>query len=532
LVAYDDQTIGPFLWGSVNDALLTPEGFLKEAEKQDPLRLFRLIYRLLVQHQRTGDPRALATAVSDLNFMMDTYQPADRTEEGYHWLYGFDYEGIKAPWWSGMEGFFAPMTLYAGWQATGDQRYRDAAIKSAKRMLKDPTQGGALWRKGDACWISEYSWDGITDDKEFHVLNGHLWGLQALYMLAEASQDDELKEAYQCARKGTIDRLAQHYNVAGNWTWYQTDPKVINPTHYHIIELMQFNAMALLTEDPAYTDGARRRSDIFKGAYPLHLVKTPAGYEIQLALMGAPNPYWADNYQMIVRCDVVGQTVEKRLSAYDRSLPWSERLVLRMPVSAVPRSCSVSTNSTLEVGLYDQSTFDVETATERDAVPLKARAEINAGEGGNSSIFRIEVARQSSFWKRMIGKIADHPKDESHISIDINRPMGILDTLALVVHPGAKVQLGAVFTDADGNSAFRYYPDLVADVDNLVVLNTIGFERGDRLGPNIKQLTLHFYTRDVEEDFNVSIKDVEVMRSPAAIGEYMREHSPAYFPQQ
>lgn len=76
-----------------------------------------------------------------------------------------------------------------------------------------------------------------TRDKEYHVLNGHLWGLQALYMLAEASGDKELKDAYQCARHGTISRLPQFYNKTDTWTWYPLVPRVINPTHYNIIEI-------------------------------------------------------------------------------------------------------------------------------------------------------------------------------------------------------------------------------------------------------------------------------------------------------
>lgn len=45
-----------------------------------------------------------------------------------------------------MDGFFGPMTLYAGWQVTGNERYREAVIKSAKLMHRQPSDGGALWR--------------------------------------------------------------------------------------------------------------------------------------------------------------------------------------------------------------------------------------------------------------------------------------------------------------------------------------------------------------------------------------------------
>lgn len=238
LAAGTDVELAPFLWSWMDPVTFNEEGLQKTAAKKDPLRPFFLAFRLLTIYEKTKDPAALESAKRALDFMLDEYQPATREAEGTRWFYGFDYDrGIKAPWWSGMDGFFGPMTLYAGWQVTGNERYREAAIKSAKLMLRQPSDGGALWRDGEDCWISEYSWKGITRDKEYHVLNGHLWGLQALYMLAEASGDKELKDAYQCARHGTISRLPQFYNKTDTWTWYQLVPRVINPTHYNIIEI-------------------------------------------------------------------------------------------------------------------------------------------------------------------------------------------------------------------------------------------------------------------------------------------------------
>src|SRR5690606_24348437 len=117
---------------------------------------------------------------------------------------------------------------------------------------------------------------------------------------------------------GTINRLSQFYNSAGTWTWYQINPKVVNPTHYNIIEQAQFNSMAALTGDGAYAEAARRRGDIFQKTYPLHLVKVVDGYEVQFSMMGAPNPYWTDTYPVTVRCKVEGQIIElQNASVYD-----------------------------------------------------------------------------------------------------------------------------------------------------------------------------------------------------------------------
>ncbi len=533
LADHDDEAIAPFLWDWMDPVSFTEEGLQKIASKKDPLRPFFLAYRLLVQHQRTGDAEALKRAKRALDFMVEEYQPADRNPQGFRWFYGFDYDGgIKAPWWSGMDGFFGPMTLYAGWQATGDDHFKEIALRSAKRMLKDPTQGGVLWRNGDACWISEYSWNGMSQAQEFYVLNGHLWGLQALYMLGEASQDEELKEAYQCAKKGTIERLDKYYNATGTWTWYQLSRKVINPTHYNIIEQAQFNAMAKITGDEAYAEPAKRRGEIFKRAYPLSLVPVGEGFEIQFSMMGTPNSYWTDTYPVTVRCQVEGKTIEaQNASVYDKSVPLSQRLVLRMPVPSVPSSCTVSIHSNVEVKLYEQDKFD-EVVSRRDKIPLKASADLRAQETSSPATFSLEPGGEPSLWSKIMGKVTSAPQGESRISIDVDRNLGPSDTLALIIHPDEKIQLGTIFVDDGDRTAFRYYPNLEAGIDNIVVLSALGFDRGDLLSEKIKQLTFRFYTRSTTNDFNVTLNDVEVLRTPDAVRQYMSEHEGAHFPQQ
>ncbi|KAG1531253.1 hypothetical protein G6F50_016804 [Rhizopus delemar] len=86
-----------------------------------------------------------------------------------------------------MDALFGPLVLYAGWQQFGIERYRDEAIKSAKRSLVPPTEGGVLWRSPKGCWLSEYAWASMTQEQEFHVLNGHLYVARATARLPDAA---------------------------------------------------------------------------------------------------------------------------------------------------------------------------------------------------------------------------------------------------------------------------------------------------------------------------------------------------------
>ncbi|MEF9898243.1 MAG: D-glucuronyl C5-epimerase family protein [Pseudomonas sp.] len=516
-----DTELAPFLWSRMDSSTFTEEGLKKTAEKKDPLRPFFFAFRLLTIYEKTGDQKALDLAKKSLDFMLDEYEPAIRGTDGTRWFYGFDYDkGIKAPWWSGMDGFFGPMTLFAGWQATGDERYRDAALKSAHLMLKPPTEGGVLWRDDNSCWISEYSWTGMTRDKEYHVLNGHLWGLQALFMLANASGDKDLKEAYQCARQGTISRMPQYYTASGNWTWYQLVPKVINPTHYSIIETAQFRAMHALTGDDVYIEPAQRRANIFKEAYPLYLIRTPKGLQVQFSMMGAPNAYWTDTYPVTVSCKV-GKNIlsAKNGDAYsDKPLP--ERMILRLPVKSPPEYCNVTVHSNVDVAMYKEDKFKLLENASEDKIDLLPVA-ILQGKLGENNIIKVTPNNGESA-----------KAGEARVTLDINRDVSVSEKIALVVSTGQESQLEIILYGDDGKTATSYYPILKSDKDNIVVFNKLGFKNGADLGSKISKLSLRIYTKPNTKEFDVKIKEASIIRNPANLETFLDRNKLANFPQQ
>lgn len=521
LAGMSDIELAPFQWSWMDPVSFDEEGLQKTAAKKDPLRPFFLAFRLLVDHEKTGQERSLTSAKRVMDFMLDEYQPATREAEGTKWFYGFDYDrGIKAPWWSGMDGFFGPMTLFAGWQATGDERYRDAALKSAKLMLREPTEGGVLWRDGDSCWISEYSWKGITRDKEYHVLNGHLWGLQALYMLADASGDKELKEAYQCARKGTLDRLPEFYNPAGSWTWYQLVPKVINPTHYNILETAQFRAMAAITGDKAYKEPEQRRIAAFKQAYPLYLLKTKNGLQVQFSMIGAPNAYWTDTYPVTVSCKVGNKTISTTNSDAYSTKPMHERMVLRLPVSKAPSACSVSVRSSMDISMYTQHKFKTIDGTSEDRLTINPVASMQGVITPEGSIHITPSKGEAAV------------AGEARVSFDVDRDLSESETVGIIINSSEDSQLGIVLDGANGKRATSYYPILKGGKDNIVIFNKLGFDKGSELEGHIASIILRFYTKPNTKDLDVKIKEVTVIRNPSNLESFLKRNESAHFHQQ
>ena len=157
IVRYDTDALAPFLWLMNVDLALTQESLQNVAAIKDPLRVFSQAFRLLREYDIDHKHEYRVAAKRALDFMLDSYEPAERGAKGSRWFYGFPYEGIPTNWWSGMDHFFGPLTFYAGWEEFGELRYREEAIRSAKLALRSPLEGGVLWRNGDSCWISEYA---------------------------------------------------------------------------------------------------------------------------------------------------------------------------------------------------------------------------------------------------------------------------------------------------------------------------------------------------------------------------------------
>ena len=522
IVMWSDEALAPYLWTWMDDVTLTEEGLQATASKRDPLRPFFLAFRLLHIYARTNDEKVGAAAKRAIDFMLDEYEPAERSPKGYRWFYGFPYENLPANWWSSMDGLFGPLVLYAGWQQLGIERYRDEAIKSAKRSLVPPPKGGVLWRSSKGCWLSEYAWGAMTEKQEFHVLNGHLYGLQALAMLAALTNDPEILEGYRCAREGTIARRNEFLNADSSWTLYQTTPPTINPTHYSLFEMAQFRALGLVTGDPVWKHDADVRARNFKEQYPLQLLQnTDKTYAVLFSMVGAPHPYWTDTYPVTVSCRVDGKEVSfKNGNHYKQNLPFWERFFIAMQVDEIPQQCSVYVHPLPEgkTLVYTQKSFSVEKKSLLEDLSVQLESTHNATVIADST-----------------GKARIDPRAggiEGRLKIKLGRTVTNVDTIAVVIRSDIDHQLGLLLYDDAGNSATREYNDIKAGHDNIVLLNRIGFNRGDKLSNKLSSLDLRIYTRPTDKSFDVSVKQVSVLKSPFELKEFFKQHQDAYFHQQ
>lgn len=118
------------------------------------------------------------------------------------------------------------------------------------------------------------------------------------------------------------------------------------------------------------------------------------------------------------------------------------------------------------------------------------------------------------------------------MKIKLDRTVTKIDTIAVILRSDVDHQLGMLLYDDSGKSATREYTDIKAGRDNIVLLNRIGFNRGDKLSNNLSSLYLRVYTRTTDKPFYVTVKQVSILKHPSELREFFKQHQNAYFHQQ
>lgn len=523
---HDRIALVPYLWNMRNFVPTDPKSLEQIYERKDPLQVFHAVFLLMMEHRRTGDVRVLKQALAGVDFMLGQYEPRERIGAGIRWFYGHDFKEMKAPWWSGMDAFFGPLVVYAAYEITGDIRYRDVALASAKLALKTPMEGGSFWHDTGGCWISAFAWSGMSLDDELFVLNGHMWGLQALYMLSRSSDDNELRDAYTCARNGAEARANQFLTKGGIWTWYQLNPGVISPVHYNLLEMAQFRAMYAMTNDSLYKKIEDQRVAAFKNAYPVELFDNGKQVSAIFSLVGPPHPFWTDTYPVTIECQGKDKSVKSMQSRQYSNDPYDKRFFAVVDMHGYPNSCSISIRSGVDVPVYRVENLSVVgDETGRGEIDATPTVSLDARGFSNDAVSIVpeheEIPGHSSYLNI-----------EARIKFNIPLSYDDKDILALVLLPENDLKIALLMEDDNGNRISRYYPTLKKGVKNIVLLHRLGFEGNDEMAGRPSHLTVRVFTDGLQSPFSVRVVDYSLVKNALGLRSYFSRQGDAYFSQQ
>lgn len=500
--------IAPYSWQSSPIDTITIDDVQKAIDEGDPLQVFFrsfILLRLAAQH---SDKAMIEHVAAKLDAMVEPSKMTEVRGNARRWHYGYAFESFQPGWRSGMDTFLGPLTFWLLADLTGNEKYRTIALETARLGTKSPPEGGVLWRGDFGCWISEFSDDSLSIEKETFVMNGHLYGLEALYLLASASGDRDLMSAYECARRGTEARFNQYFMPQREWTYYQTNPHVIHPGHYALFEVSQFWSLYQVTGDDFYKKAMEERSRVFSERFPLSLIKTDDGYDVVVSSIGVPNAYWPDNYGIDLKCKVEDDEVRQIfVSTYDKALSFADRLVPAMPVNAIPSSCLYSVKrGDFSMPVYEQTKFEVQS--ENRAVlnsPVQPSYDAKGSEDGKIVLTRSEKLQ------------------EGRLSFDINQAFGFNDIAAISITPSDEAKTELLLYGENGTYIHREYRNLIPGCENLIMFTKIGFNDHEKMEGKLTTVTLRVATAALNKPATIQGAHIALLHNAAELKGYLRE---------
>jgi len=512
------EILRPYVW--LNASLVnTDASFQKELDYGDPLRVTTLILDEWIARR---DEKKIGTRI---NQIIDKWK---LLEPDGHLNYTFSYGRLQAGWWSGMDSWEFPMLLTGLWQETGRQDYKALAEKLIARASRKVTDGGTVWREADGCWFSAYAWKGMKVADEFRVLNGHLYALQAVKMLARALGDKNLEELYQCGVKGT-KAYSKQFPLGDKWVLYMLHPKTINQTHYVIFETMQFDALAALDSDPFFRDQAKQRRALLQRHFPVH-ARTVAGVNyLTVSALGAPHPYSIDTYALYLECSDGSRQAKFAIpNPTDTRLPVVQRAMLNTPtdLDVAKTKCRVDAEYVgKRFTIYEAPVVVLKgVAVPGHAKDFAVEASLDAVPGPSGS-FIVDPARRSSpigspdTYLDTQGRLVITPR--ASIAITANKLVGI------EFDANGPLKVGVMIVSS-GREFFRYYPATLAGERTLVLLSPLGFDGGEKM-TSLDRLTMYIYTDQQKRSVTITPRKLIIFNNQVELYEYFKRVNPNFY---
>lgn len=413
------------------------------------------------------------------------------------------------------------MLLVGLWQDTGDQNYKALADKLIADASRDVPNGGVVWRDDAGCWFSEYAYTGMSQSQEYYVLNGHLFALEAVRILAQATQDPTLADLYACGVRGTKSRSA-NFLIGNMWTLYMLQPGTIDQMHYSIFESMQFDALHALDPDPFFAEQAETRRALFKRYFPAYLLSDGNTKSLFVAAVGAPHPYSLNTYALELGCkDASASQTAQMPNPYGSTAPMAERAFIKADTTLDPQTASCQL-SALYAGqkqlLYEMKPIEATLGTSTgEEIGFVSQADLDAAPGPGGSVI-IDPARRTT------------PPGESPSSSDTQGrliltpltsvPWSADELLGVEFQSDGVLSIG-VEVQSGGQAFFRYYPATGIGPRNLVLLSPVGFPNGAGIA-SVEKLTLYFYTSNQTGIVTMKPNRLLVFRRPMELYQYFR----------
>ncbi|MDR2015020.1 MAG: D-glucuronyl C5-epimerase family protein [Azoarcus sp.] len=511
VLGYSEEITLPFNFFYIREEAKTDwQTLVKEGS---PLKVSTRLFVLMSSYRKTHNLGTKADIAVGLDILVNHWPDTTRSEKLLRWNYNHSFEDhaykTHPPgWWSGMDSFLIPVVFLGAFEIFQDKHWLDLARRSMDSALLPPNEGGSLWRSPEGCWISEYSWPEINNSEEFYVLNGHLFGLQALKIFANAVKEKKYEEVFQCALQGTESR-AERFSIPG-WSRYMLHKPEIAPPHYVIYELSQFRALWRMTGIEFFKKEMKRRQALLQEQYAAFV--TDSG-EVILSRIGAPHPYMFDIYPSKLTCSLKDGTAWSLMSG-DKSYSWNEQgFFISGRPSLWPTLCSLSAIiHGKDLPLYQDAPINIAAG-----IAKRYQYQISASKNARSAIGQGPITVS----------VTASEKNAAKISLSGEFDINSKELFGIELSTGRKTPIGVTLIDEHRSEVFRYYPALEKGGNTFILLSKLGFLGSENLSNKVKRIVIWLYTDKQnmpdQSDFSVNVGQILSFANPAQLRAYLEK---------
>ncbi|WP_198035991.1 D-glucuronyl C5-epimerase family protein [Cupriavidus taiwanensis] len=496
-----------------------------------PLYVGPMIIRQLLTARSSHDASLMNVAISELESLMKVFDDKGYWPRPAH-------APLAAGWWSSMDYATVALALQVASELTGNMKFaldRDRVMENLFRSTQK--KGGLLLldtSKGtpDECWFLEYVWDGVDTNNAFFVQNGALYTLQAIKLLADATDRPQYKEKFECGARGYARMANSYYFKSGDWTYYQLRPKTIIEPHYMIIEIQLLQSLYSMSGKQVFLEALERRRDIMRKSYRVFATDTFDGEgkaitKYLFSRIGSPHPYYVDLYRNRIRfSDAAGKMVGYKESEMRGTIRQGAAFLQgRVPPTAA--QYEVWADPSGRVRLFDGPLIRVSNDAfsrqpERPNVRLEGLYDADALGG---DVFVVRPPKNAD-----TQNLGNWINNRGAISIHLQQPLSrkASPLFAVKVFSEVDAPMRLVVFDRAGNAVARYFPDLKGGKDNLVLFSFVGFPEIDGLEDEIATVQLELLT-DAHlakgvKDFRIRIGDVNSASDMLPMYNYMQSN--------
>jgi len=543
------EYIKPFVWGEshLKNPAYMNMSVLKEINKLHPLGIGGFTFNILKEGLKYNDSSKIALGAKYLNFLVTDYPYTISTDSLITYIYPFDFSGFKGKeWYSGMANASLGLAFALGYEIFQDSLYLDFAYKAFNSVISDIDKGGcSLKFEENSKWFLEYATRNSDTTNSNFVLNGFLHQLLALKIFADYTNDETYQNNYEKGLEGLRLKSKDFYYPDGNWTFYQLNPKSIEPPHYVIYDIILFESLYNISKDDLFLNEVETRRNIIKSHYNLQCKKTKNKKTIYFfSQIGTPHPYLVDIYPNLIFFNKIrGRNNEERQTKKEKKVIYSKKRELLKPraikYNILDRCFSLDTLSNMEnISVYSKY-FN-------DSILLFRTNTSELQEFNNSSAQKIEFKLNTNF---ELTKVDDfnlvflNPAKEEQgfnrgrFTLELDSLYDMKKYLALIITPEIKIaSIKIEIVDNKGVSAYRYYINsLKPQSPNIILLTKEGFKNGANIEiSKINSVYVNIYSHPESQDkpFKLKINSILDITTNYQLYKLLNSNPHFFFPEK